>query len=111
MVQPNWQPRLEDVLKHKTEERELISKNGNDYVADVIPKILLLSTGSREDLPNNQYRYSIVDPKNNLEYSIKTENKVEVEFGKRLVFYELRGGTTQNGKGWYNADKVQVYKG
>ena len=45
---------------------------------------------------------------NDLEYTIKVSNKVDVNFGTSLEFKNVRGGSTQNGVGWYAADSVTV---
>lgn len=107
MSQPNWSPKLKDVLGHETKEISLISqRTGNEYKTDVIPMLKTLSTGSIEQTEDGKYRYSIVDTANNLEYAIKTENKIEVKFGMILAFQNVRGGATTHG-GWYAADSVQ----
>ncbi len=108
MVQPNWNPKLKDVLGHETKEISLLSqRTGNEYKTDVIPLLKAFSTGSVEETEDRKYRYSIVDTTNNLEYAIKTENKLEVKFGMVLAFTNVRGGATTHG-GWYGADSVQA---
>lgn len=107
MSQPSWNPKLKEVLGHETKEITLLSqRTGNEYKTDVIPLLKTLSTGSIEETEDGKYRYSIVDTANNLEYAIKTENKIEVKFGMILAFTNVRGGATTNG-GWYGADSVQ----
>lgn len=108
MAKPNWQPKLKDVLMHETVERTLHSaRTGNDYKADVIPVLKVLSTGNIEELEEGFYRYAIVDNKNGLEYEIKVNKKIDVKFGSILEFTEVRGGATNRG-GWYSADNVRV---
>ena len=107
MSQPNWSPKLKEVLGHETKEISLISqRTGNEYKTDVIPRLKAFATGSIEETEDGKYRYSIVDTENNLEYAIKTENKIEVKFGMILAFTNVRGGATTHG-GWYAADSVQ----
>lgn len=107
MSQPNWNPKLKNVLGHETKEISLISqRTGNEYKTDVIPLLKTLSTGSIEETEDGKYRYSIVDTANNLEYAIKTENQIDVKFGMVLAFKNVRGGATNHG-GWYAADSVQ----
>ena len=107
-MKPNWQRTLSEVLKHETKSIVLTSENtGNEYTTDIIPKLKLLSTGSLEEI-NGKYKYSVVDTINDLEYNIKTNNKVEIRFGTTLEFSNVRGGATTNGIGWYAADSVAV---
>lgn len=108
MAKTNWNRTLEEVLKQKTEPKTMISeKTGNEYVTDVIPILNLLSIGSIE-AKEEKFQYSVVDTKNDLEYSIKAPNQVEVKFGTLLQFKNVRGGATSNGIGWYAADSVAV---
>lgn len=107
MAQPNWNPRLKDVLGHDTKEVPMISpRTGSEYRAEIIPELKVISTGSIEEV-DGKYRYSIVDTTKSLEYAIKVETKVDVKFGMVLVFKNVRGGATARG-GWYSADSVQV---
>jgi len=108
MAQPNWTPKLRDVLGHETKEVTMLSpRTGNEYKTDVIPQLKVVSTGSVEVTEDGKFRYSIVDTAKNLEYAIKVENKVEVKFGTILVFKNVRGGATTKG-GWYAGDSVDV---
>ena len=108
MSHPNWNPKLKDVLGRETKEIAMISpKTGNEYKAEVIPVLQVVSTGSIEETNDKKYRYSIVDTANSLEYAIKTENKIDVKFGMVLAFKNVRGGATMHG-GWYAADSVQA---
>ncbi|WP_162841366.1 hypothetical protein [Streptococcus suis] len=108
MAKTNWNRTLEEVLKHKSQPKEMVSeKTGNKYITDVIPILTVVSIGSIEEI-DGKYKYSIVDTSNDLEYVIKTSNKVDVKFGTILQFKNVRGGATQNGIGWYAADSVAV---
>lgn len=108
MAKPNWTPKLADVLKHKTVEVEMHSaRTGNDYRADVIPELRVLSVGSVEEI-DGKYRYAIADNKTGLEYEIKVDKQVPVNFGTILSFKNVRGGATTRGAGWYAADDVVV---
>ncbi|MGQ7419954.1 hypothetical protein HO520_03200 [Streptococcus suis] len=108
MAKTNWNRTLEEVLKHKVQPIEMVSeRTGNAYTTDVIPVLTVVSIGSIEEM-DGKYRYSIVDTSNDLEYVIKTSNKVDVKFGTILQFKNVRGGATQNGIGWYAADSVAV---
>lgn len=107
MAKTNWNRTLEEVLKHKTQPKVMVSeKTGNEYTTDVIPILNVVSIGSIEKV-DNKYRYSIVDTKNDLEYAIKAPNEVGVKFGTILQFKNVRGGVTTNGTGWYAADSVE----
>lgn len=111
MGKPNWTRTLGEVLNQKTEQKELISeKTGNTYITDVVPILTVFSIGGCEE-NGGKYRYSIVDTVNDLEYSIKVPNKIDVKFGTQLRFKNVRGGMTQNGNGWYSADSVEEVKG
>lgn len=108
MAKPNWQRTLQEVLGHKTTTVSAVSeKSGNEYKIDVISILEVVSVGSYEEA-DGKFKYSIVDTKNNLEYTIKTSNKVDISFGTVLRFTNVRGGTLNNGNGWYAADSVQV---
>lgn len=107
MAQPNWTPKLKDVLGYDTKEVTMISpRTGNEYRTEIIPLLKVVATGSVEEI-EGKFRYSIVDTTQNLEYSIKVENKVEVKFGTLLIFRNVRGGATNRG-GWYASDSVEV---
>ncbi|HFI0935106.1 hypothetical protein ACTGVN_02995 [Streptococcus suis] len=111
MAKTSWYKTLEEVLKHKTITVKLISeKTGNEYEAEVVEKLKVLSTGAYEATADGKFKYSIVDVQNNLEYVIKTSNFVEVQFGTTLEFKNIRGGATSNGVGWYVADSVTIVK-
>ena len=106
MAKPSWNKTLSEVLKQQTRTVTLKSqKPGNEYQTDVIPNLVVLSTGSVETVAD-KYIYSVVDTQNDLEYSIKVSNKVDVDFGDRLQFKNVRGGVTSSGFGWYAAESV-----
>lgn len=108
MAKTNWSRTLEEVLKQKTQTKVMVSeKTGNEYTADVVPVLNVVSIGSIEEI-DGKFKYSIVDTNNDLEYTIKTSNKVDVKFGTILQFKNVRGGATTNGVGWYAADSVAV---
>ncbi|NQQ32450.1 hypothetical protein HO875_02625 [Streptococcus suis] len=108
MAKTNWNKSLAEVLKQKTQPQVLVSeKTGKEYTADVVPVLNVVSIGSFEE-SDGKFKYSIVDTINDLEYSIKTSNKVDVKFGTILQFENVRGGATSNGIGWYAADAVKV---
>lgn len=102
MAQPNWNPKLKDVLGHDTKEITMISpRTGNEYKAEVITELKVFSSGSVEETEGGKYRDPIVNTTKNLEYTIKTENKLDVRLSMVLMFKNVRGG-------WYSADNVQV---
>ncbi|MDG8323524.1 hypothetical protein OK892_01035 [Streptococcus pneumoniae] len=108
MAKTNWNRILEEVLKQKTRPMVRISENtGNEYTIDVIPNLTVYSIGSFEEV-DGKFKYPIVDPTNDLEYTIKVPNKIAVKFGSILQFKNVRGGPTHNGYGWYAADSVAV---
>lgn len=108
MAKTNWIRTLAEVLKQETQPKVMISdKTGNEYTTDVIPTLKVVSIGSIEEI-DGKYKYSVVDTINDLEYTIKVPNKVEIKFGTVLNFVNVRGGATSNGIGWYAADSVAV---
>lgn len=108
MAKTNWVRTLAEVLKQETQPKVMISdKTGNEYTTDVIPTLKVVSIGSIEEI-DGKYKYSVVDTINDLEYTIKVPNKVEIKFGTVLNFVNVRGGSTANGIGWYAADSVAV---
>lgn len=107
MTKTNWNRTLAEVLKQETKSAVLISKKGIEYTTDIVPMLKVVSIGSVEEI-NGEFKYSVVDVNNDLEYVIKVANKVEVKFGTLLQFTNVRGGTTSNGVGWYAADSVVV---
>ena len=108
MSVPNWILPLDAVLKHATEPKEMVSpKTGNTYTTDVILELKVFSTGSFSE-KDGKFSYGVVDTVNQLEYTIKTENKIDVKFGNILLFKNVRGGMLNSGHGWYAADSVQV---
>lgn len=110
MSKPNWTPRLSDVLKHKTVEIKAHSnRTGNDYITDVIQTLRVVSTGSKEKMNDDFFKYSIVDITTGLEYEIKVQRNIDVNFGFPLEFRNVRGGATSKG-GWYSADDVVLIK-
>lgn len=110
MAKPTWTKELSEVLRHPTVEVVLTSKTtGREYTADVIRQLPVVSTGVIDEVDGG-FKYSIVDTKNNLEYTIKAPQKVDVKFGTILVFTNVRGGSTSTGNGWYSAESVEVAK-
>ena len=109
MARPIWNKTLGEVLKHPTEKVTLTSKTGNEYVADIIKQLTVSSIGIVEEVKEG-YKYSIVDQKNKLEYTIKAPTKLDITFGTILVFTNVLGGTTSTGEGWYSADSVTVVR-
>lgn len=108
MARPDWRNKLSNVLKHETVVIEKYSeKTNNNYNADAIPILRVLSVGSIEDLGDGNWRYAIVDSEVGLEYEIKVSKKIEVRFGLTLEFMNVVGGETTRG-GWYNADDVRM---
>lgn len=109
MSVPNWILPFSTVLKHATEPKEMVSpKTGNTYTIDVIPELKVSATGNFSE-KDGKYSYGVVDTVNQLEYTIKTENKIEVKFGYLLLFKNVRGGLLNtNNHAWYAADSVQV---
>lgn len=108
MAKTSWYRTLNEVLKQETQPKVLVSeKTGNEYTADVVPILNVVSIGSIEEI-DGKFKYSIVDTKNDLEYVIKAPNKVDVKFGTILQFKNVRGGATTNGIGWYAAESVVV---
>ena len=108
IMTPKWTKSLADVLGYQTQEITKISpRTGNEYQTDSIAVLKVFSTGSIEALADDKYRYSVVDPTKNLEYAIKTSNKVDTKFGNVLLFRNVVGGATNSG-GWYSADSVEV---
>ena len=108
MAKTNWNRTLAEVLMHETQPKVMTSeKTGNEYTTDVIPTLRVVSIGSIEE-KDGKYKYSIVDTVNDLEYTIKVPNKVEIKFGTVLNFSNVSGGATANGIGWYAADSVEV---
>lgn len=108
-MKTNWNRTLGEVLNQETQLIELVSeKTGNSYTTEVVPTLNVYSIGSVEELDGSKYRYPVVDPSNELEYSIKVSKKVDVKFGTILQFKNVRGGATTNGVGWYAADSVAV---
>ena len=110
MAKPTWIKELGEVLRHPTIQVVLTSKNtGKNYTADVVRQLPVVSTGVMDEVEGG-FKYSIVDTKNNLEYTIKAPQKVDVKFGTVLVFTNVRGGCTSTGNGWYSAESVEVAK-
>lgn len=108
MAKPTWTKELSEVLKHTTVQVVLTSKTtGKEYTADVVRQLPLVSTGVIDEVEGG-FKYSIVDTKNNLEYTIKAPQKLDVKFGTVLVFKNVRGGATSTGNGWYSAESVDV---
>lgn len=105
MAKPTWNKTLGEVLGYETQRAYLKSKNGGDYETDIIPVLNVVSTGIVEEF-GNEWRYSIVDTKNDLEYQIKAPNYVETKFGMRLDFLNVSGGATDRG-GWFKALEVK----
>ncbi|MEW4353800.1 hypothetical protein AB1I63_02715 [Streptococcus pneumoniae] len=110
MAQPTWNRTLSEVLQQNTVRKTFTSeKTGNEYETDVIEKLEVVSTGSVEEV-DGKYSYSVVDTVHQLEYTIKTQNEIEVFFGAELIFSNVTGGMTNNGRGWYKADSVSLKK-
>ena len=107
-MKPSFKRKLDEVLGHPTIEKELVKADGGFWKAEVVERVRLASTGSVQATKDNQYRYSIVDINNNLEYEIKAPQKIDVKFGTVLEFKNLIGGSFDNGGTWFKADSVSV---
>ncbi|MBG9984453.1 hypothetical protein HYO62_06055 [Aerococcaceae bacterium DSM 111022] len=108
MSKPNWNRTLSEVLMHNTQPIVMVSeKTGNEYTTDIIPVLKVVSIGSLEEI-DGKFKYSVVDTNNNLDYSIKAPNRVDVKFGTILQFKNVRGGSLANGNGWFAAESVSV---
>lgn len=108
-MKTNWNRTLAEVLKQETQQKVFVSdKTGNEYTTDVIPELIVYSVSPAEETEDGKYKYNITDVKNDLQYTIKTKNRVDTNFGKTLKFYNVRGGALQNGLGWYAADSVEL---
>ncbi len=109
MSKPTWIKPLSEVLKQTTQIKSFVSdKTGNEYTTDTIPELIVYSVSPAEETEDGKYKYNITDVKNDLQYTIKTKNRVDTNFGKTLKFYNVRGGALQNGLGWYAADSVEL---
>lgn len=110
MAKPNWNKTLSEVLKHPTVQVVLTSKTtGKEYTADVVRQLPVVSTGIVDEVEGG-VKYSIIDAKNNLEYTIKAPQKLDIKFGAVLVFTNVRGGSTSTGNSWFSAESVEVAK-
>ena len=109
MSKPTWIKPLSEVLKQSTQIKSFVSdKTGNEYTTDTTPELIVYSVSPAEETEDGKYKYNITDVKNDLQYTIKTKNRVDTHFGITLKFYNVRGGALQNGLGWYAADSVAV---
>lgn len=107
-MKPSFYRPFSEVVKQTTTLIEMVSeKTGNKYTTEVVPELKVFSIGSVEEV-DGKFKYPIVDTKNDLEYTIKVPNKVDVKFGTILQFKNVRGGATANGIGWFAADSVAV---
>ena len=103
MAKPIWTKKLNEVLKHPTVQVVLTSKTtGKEYTADVVRQLPVVSTGIVDEVEGG-VKYSIIDAKNNLEYTIKAPQKLDIKFGAVLVFTNVRGGSTSTGNSWFSA--------
>lgn len=108
-MKPSFEKTLSEVLQHKTVVKTFVSpKTNKEYQSDVVTILNVLSIGTIEEKPNGDFKYSVVDPKHNLEYSISTPTKIDVSFGRQLAFENVRGGALNNGGTWFKADNVKV---
>lgn len=111
MAKPNWNPTIEEVLKRPTVKLSKISqKTGKEYVAEVIEQAIFVLAGSPE-IHDDFVKYPIADINKNLEYTIKVENKVldNLNFGQKIIFKNVTGGSLSNGSAWYKADNAELY--
>lgn len=110
-MKPTFEKKLSEVLNHQTVTKTFQSaKTGNEYQADVIEKLVVVSIGTLEEKSDGSFKYAVVDSKNNLEYSITAPNKVEISFGAKLLFVNVRGGALNNGAAWFKAERVGIMK-
>lgn len=109
ITKSSFQKKLSEVTKQQTVTRIKISSKGTEYSVDEIPTLQVYFAGTSPDEANGKYRYSIIDPKNELEYSITAPNKVNATFGCILQFANVRGGLLENGV-WFSADEVALVK-
>lgn len=98
---------LEEVTLQKTEKTIKTSKKtGSEYTVEYISLLSVVAITAPE-AHNGKYRYSIIDTKNDLEYTITAPNKVEAKFGTPLVFKSVRGGLMDKTV-WFSAESVSI---
>lgn len=114
MANLKWELSLADVLKHETEMIELTSsKTGNVYTQDVVKSLIVIAIGYEEvtsDL-GKFAKVSVADPVNKLEYVIKipmVKQVVDLSFGVKVRFTNVRGGNMGNNKYWLSADSMDI---
>ena len=112
--QPSWLRPLSEVLGHSTTTiMRKSARTGNNYNADVIPSIELVSMGAPQVVEKSgvkSYRYSVFDMAKDLEYQVTCPNLLQISGVKQVVFTNLTGGALNNGNGWYKADRVELAK-
>ncbi|HEK9994803.1 TPA: hypothetical protein TT573_001934 [Streptococcus equi subsp. zooepidemicus] len=110
MANPTWDKTLAEVLGQNTVTRELQSRDGKTYTAELVPTLEVLSTGSVTENNDGTYTYNVVDTVNHLDYAIKAPALVEADFGSKLVFKDVKGGRLNSGRSWFKAEHVSVAK-
>ncbi|MGT2743059.1 hypothetical protein [Streptococcus plurextorum] len=98
---------LQEVTLQKTEKTIKISeKSGAEYTVEYIPNLQVLAITAPAE-HNGKYRYSIIDTKNDLEYTVTAPTKVEAKFGTPLIFKNVRGGLMDKTV-WFAAESVSI---
>ena len=99
---------LQEVTHQVTEQIMKVSpQTGNEYQAEVIKKLRVHAVSSPTE-KNGKYVYSIIDTKNDLEYSITAPNQVDAKFAAQLEFTNVTGGLLNTGIVWFSADSVAI---
>ncbi|HEO8607577.1 TPA: hypothetical protein ACGO8I_000238 [Streptococcus suis] len=99
---------LQEVTHQVTETIMKVSpKTGNEYQAEVIKKLRVHAVSSPTE-KNGKYTYSIIDTKNDLEYSITAPNYVDAKYTTALEFTNVSGGLLNTGRVWFSADSVAI---
>ncbi|BCP61778.1 hypothetical protein NWE22_05305 [Streptococcus parasuis] len=99
---------LQEVTHQVTETIMKVSpKTGKEYQAEVIKKLRVNAVSSPTE-KNGKYAYSIIDTKNDLEYSITAPNFVDAKFTTALEFTNVTGGLLNSGIVWFSSDSVAI---
>lgn len=112
MAKPTFEKTLAEVLGYPSKNVEKTSVKGTTYQAEVIDEMILMAAGEPERQERQgvvSFKYPVYDPKTELNFAIrvKGEKPNDFNFGNRLKFIEVTGGSLNNGGSWFGAEEVK----
>lgn len=94
-------------IPQKNQAVRLISSNGNEYTANVLPELPVTIAGevvANED--GTKFSYSVFEPNTGLNFTVKVPIKIEVDFGDKVTLINVQLGVVNGRTVWVKSDDI-----